>query len=64
MSDKLSAENNVHNETELIKQAVFNAKDQNCSIVKDIIKATSRFLSWRFVKYDCEFFYIALISNH
>ena len=42
MSHKLSAENNVHNETEIIKQTVFNAKkDQNYSIVKDITKATA-----------------------
>ena len=42
MSHKLSAENNVLNETEIIKQAVFNAKkDQNYSIVKDITKPTT-----------------------
>ena len=42
MSHKLSAENNVHDETEIIRQAVFDAKkDQNYSIVKDITKATA-----------------------
>ena len=45
MSHKLSIENNVHNETKIIKQAVFNAKkDQNYSIVKDITKATANIL--------------------
>ena len=54
MSHTLSAENNVHNEMEINKQAVFGAKeDQNYSIVKDITKVTSRFMTWRFVKYDC-----------
>ena len=57
MSHKLSAENNVHNETEIIKQAVFNAKkDQNYSIVKDITKATFPFMTWRFVKFFLHYF--------
>ena len=66
MSHKLSAENNVHNETEIIKQAVFNANKIKTAVLLKIS------LRQHLVLPVCpggssnmtvSFFYIALILN-
>ena len=64
MSHKLSAENNVHNETEIIKQAVFNAnKIKTAVLLKISLRQHLVLCPGGSSNMTVSFFYIALILN-